>query len=52
MAKAAGVVGNHVSGLYSPLGCLSWEEIARGWECSLRNDDALTTLTKTILGET
>jgi hypothetical protein len=31
-AQAAGVVGFHISGLYSPLGWLSWEEIARSWD--------------------
>jgi phage terminase large subunit GpA-like protein len=51
-AKAAGVVGYHISGLYSPLGWLSWEEIARGWEGALGNDAALKTLKNTILGET
>ena len=44
--------GIHISGLYSPLGWLSWEEIARGWEGALGNDAALKTLKNTILGET
>ena len=51
-AKAAGVVGYHISGLYSPLGWLSWGAIARGWEGALGNDAALKTLKNTILGET
>jgi hypothetical protein len=51
-AKAAGVVGYHISGLYSPLGWLSWEEVARGWEGVLGNDATLKTLKNTILGET
>ena len=51
-AKAAGVVGYHISGLYSPLGWLSWEEIARGWEQAVGNDAAMKTLKNTVLGET
>lgn len=51
-AKAAGIVGFHISGLYSPLGWLSWEEIARGWEAAQGNDAALKTLKNTVLGET
>ncbi|WP_323004726.1 phage terminase large subunit family protein [Denitromonas sp.] len=51
-AQAAGVVGFHISGLYSPLGWLSWEEIARGWEQAVGNDAALKTLKNTVLGET
>jgi phage terminase large subunit GpA-like protein len=51
-AKAAGVVGYHISGLYSPLGWLSWEEIARGWEQAAGNDAAMKTLKNTALGET
>jgi len=51
-AKAAGVVGYHISGLYSPLGWLSWEEIARGWEQATGNDAAMKTLKNTVLGET
>ena len=51
-AQAAGVVGYHISGLYSPLGWLSWEEIARGWELAAGNDAAMKTLKNTVLGET
>ncbi len=51
-AKAEGIVGFHISGLYSPLGWLSWEEIARGWEAAQGNDAALKTLKNTVLGET
>jgi phage terminase large subunit GpA-like protein len=51
-AKAAGVVGYHISGLYSPLGWLTWEEIARSWEQAVGNDAALKTLKNTVLGET
>lgn len=51
-AQAAGVVGYHISGLYSPLGWLSWEEIARSWEQAVGNDAALKTMKNTVLGET
>lgn len=51
-AAAAGVVGYHISGLYSPLGWLSWEEIARSWDQAVGNDAALKTMKNTILGET
>ncbi|MDR0809733.1 MAG: phage terminase large subunit family protein [Gemmobacter sp.] len=51
-AEAGGVVGFHISGLYSPLGWLSWEEIARSWEQAQGNDAALKTLKNTVLGET
>jgi phage terminase large subunit GpA-like protein len=45
-------VGFHISGLYSPLGWLSWEEIARSWEGAQGNDASMKTLKNTILGET
>ena len=51
-AKAGGVAGFHISGLYSPLGWLSWPEIARSWEAAQGNDASLKTLKNTILGET
>ncbi len=51
-AEAAGIVGFHISGLYSPLGWLSWEDIARGWESAQGNDSAIKTLKNTVLGET
>ncbi len=51
-ARSAGIVGYHISGLYSPLGWLSWAEIAREWELAQGNDAALKTLKNTILGET
>jgi len=50
-AAAAGVVGYHLSGLYSPLGMLSWERIARQWEGAAGNDSALKTFRNTVLGE-
>lgn len=51
-AAAAGVVGFHISGLYSPLGWLSWESIARDWEAAQGNDAALKTLKNTVMGKT
>ncbi|WP_457650868.1 phage terminase large subunit family protein [Profundibacter sp.] len=51
-AEAAGIVGYHINGLYSPLGWLSWAEIARKWEEAVGNDAALKTVKNTILGET
>jgi phage terminase large subunit GpA-like protein len=51
-AETAGVIGFHISGLYSPLGWLSWEEIARRWDQAQGNDSALKTVKNTVLGET
>ena len=51
-AEASGVVGFHINGLYSPLGWLSWAEIARKWEEAKGNEAAFKTLKNTILGET
>lgn len=51
-AQRAGIVGFHISGLYSPLGWLSWAGIAEQWEAAQGNDAALKTVKNTILGET
>lgn len=51
-AQAAGIVGYHISGLYSPLGWLSWSKIAQDWEQAVGNEAALKTLKNTVLGET
>jgi len=51
-AEEAGTVGYHINGLYSPLGWLSWAEIARSWEQAVGNEAALKTLKNTVLGET
>ena len=51
-ARAAGIVGFHISGLYSPLGWLSWSKIAQDWEQAVGNEAALKTLKNTVLGET
>ena len=45
-------VGYHLSALYSPVGWLSWERIARGWEAAQGSDDAIRAFKNTILGET
>lgn len=51
-AQRAGIVGFHISGLYSPLGWLSWASIAEQWDAARGNDSALKTVKNTILGET
>ena len=51
-ARRAGMTGFHINGLYSPLGWLSWEEIARGWEAAQGNEASLKTLKNTVLGKT
>jgi phage terminase large subunit GpA-like protein len=45
------VIGFHISGLYSPVGWLSWEQIAREWEAAQGNDAALKAAKNTLLGE-
>jgi phage terminase large subunit GpA-like protein len=46
------VIGFHISGLYSPVGWLAWETIAREWEAAQGNDAALKAAKNTLLGET
>jgi phage terminase large subunit GpA-like protein len=46
------VIGFHISGLYSPVGWLSWQTIAREWEAAQGNDAALKAAKNTLLGET
>lgn len=43
--------GYHLNGLYSPIGWLSWEEIARQWEEAAKDVEARKTFTNTVLGE-
>lgn len=50
-AEAAGVVGYHLSGLYSPLGWLSWEDMARKREEADRDEAKHRTFKNTLLGE-
>jgi len=45
-------VGFHISALYSPIGWLSWEQIARNWEAAQGSEDLLRVARNTILGET
>ena len=45
-------VGYHLSALYSPIGWLSWQRIARSWESAQGSDEAIKAFRNTILGET
>src|SRR5512143_2490944 len=45
-------IGFHLSSLYSPVGWLSWERIAREWEASQASDEAKRSFINTVLGET
>lgn len=47
--KAAGF---HLSSLYSPVGWLSWVDIAVAWEQAQHNQDLLKGFINTVLGET
>lgn len=47
-----GVIGFHINALYSPLGWMSWADIARRWEIAQGDDAALKTFKNTVLGET
>lgn len=49
-AAREGVVGFHISGLYSPLGWLSWRQIAAKWEAAQGRESELKTFKNTILG--
>lgn len=51
-AKDPGCVGFHISGLYSPLGWLSWEDMAREWEAAQGHASKLKAFKNTRLGET
>lgn len=51
-ARRRGVVGFHINGLYSPLGWLSWVQMARDWELAQGDDSLLKTYKNTVLGET
>ncbi|WP_457091384.1 phage terminase large subunit family protein [Microvirga sp. P5_D2] len=50
--KDPGTVGFHISALYSPLGWMSWEDIAREWEAAQGDVSRLKTFKNTRLGET
>ena len=45
-------IGFHLSALYSPVGWLSWERIARAWEAAQGSDEAIKAFRNTVLGET
>ena len=42
----------HLSGLYSPLGWYSWDQVAEDWEKAQKNPKDLKTFVNTVLGET
>ena len=50
-ARRRGVVGYHINGLYSPLGWLSWVDMARKWEMVQGDDAELKTFKNTVLGQ-
>ena len=50
-AKDPGTIGFHISALYSPVGWLSWADIARMWEAAT-TDEARRSFKNTVLGET
>ena len=45
-------IGFHLSALYSPVGWLSWVDIARAWEAAQSNDEAKRSFKNSMLGET
>ncbi len=45
-------IGFHLSGLYSPIGWLSWADIAGEWEAAQGSDNTLKVFRNTVLGET
>lgn len=45
-------IGFHISALYSPLGWMSWADIAREWEDAQGDSSKLKTFKNTVLGET
>ncbi len=48
----ASTIGFHLSALYSPIGWLSWVEIARLWEAAQTTDEAKRSFKNSVLGET
>nr|USU31104.1 phage terminase large subunit family protein [Methylobacterium sp. OTU13CASTA1] len=47
-----GCVGFHISALYSPLGWMSWEDLAREWEAAEGKPESQKAFKNTRLGET
>jgi phage terminase large subunit GpA-like protein len=50
-ARDPGTIGFHISALYSPVGWMSWSEIARLWEAAT-TDEAKRSFKNGVLGET
>ena len=50
--STSGTIGYHLSGLYSPVGWLSWADIARMWEAAQASDEAKRSFKNGVLGET
>lgn len=46
------VIGFHINGLYSPLGWLSWREIAKKWDDAQGDEPKLRSFDNIILGKT
>jgi phage terminase large subunit GpA-like protein len=51
-AEGDGTAGFHLSSLYSPVGWMSWEEIAQRKEAAQGDPDLLKGFANTVLGET
>jgi phage terminase large subunit GpA-like protein len=51
VAHDPGTIGFHVSAIYSPVGWMSWENIARLWEAAT-TDEAKRSFKNSVLGET
>jgi phage terminase large subunit GpA-like protein len=43
-------IGFHISALYSPVGWLSWAQIARDWEAAQGKPEDIKTFRNTVLG--
>lgn len=50
-AEDPGTVGFHLSALYSPVGWMGWQDIARQWEAAT-TDEARRSFRNSVLGET
>jgi phage terminase large subunit GpA-like protein len=50
-AEGDGTIGFHLSSLYSPVGWLSWVDIAKRWEAAQGDPDLLKAFINTVLGE-
>ena len=50
-AQDPGTIGFHISALYSPVGWMSWSDIARMWEAA-STDEAKRSFKNGVLGET